>query len=136
MSDTAIGARGNSRPDHTHNLPEKAPHRPTRAVSRQQSFTSDKLTGRHWFTSAQVADLIHRAFNSGFVHGVGEGAAHEAHRQSELMLDALAAALIVPPFSEAELRREGYRQTARREADTAAAYPWRTDHPGGPVATW
>ncbi len=54
---------------------------------------------------------------------------------TELNLDAIARGVRAPAFSEAALRREGYRRTARREWDTAAVHPWRGDHPGGELAT-
>ena len=126
MPDTASRTRvGTSRPDNTRTRHVNAAQRVTQALNRQQVFTR-----------AQVADLIHRAYQSGFLHGVELGAEDEARRQSDLMLADIEAALAVPPFTERSLRMEGYRATARREADIAAGHPWRGDHTGGAVPVW
>lgn len=92
------------------------------------------------YTAGQLAYLMGIAARWGreaaFSSGVAAGELHAREDFAEMMLDGLTRAIAVPVFSEAALRREGYRQNARREADTAAAYSWRTDHPGGPVPDW
>lgn len=96
-----------------------------------------------WFTREQLAYVLALALSAGEaerqadeIRAWGRGFRAGAEHVAELELDALARGLAEQPFSEIVLRREGYRRTARRKADMAAGVPWRTDHPGGPVAEW
>lgn len=98
------------------------------------------LTLGHTFDRAQVAGLMAGAARWGvdeaYERGFTDGSRCARAEVSALNLAAIRAAIDTPAFTEIWHRREGYRQAARHGADTAAAYPWRSDHPGGPVADW
>lgn len=94
------------------------------------------VTLGHVFTRGQVADLISRALSVAQVDAWGAGFLAGQNEAGERHMDVLAAAYRVGPFREIDARMEAFRRTTRREADIAGAYPWRTDHPGGPVPAW
>lgn len=107
------------------------------ALGRMRGMLADPSAT---FTRTQLVWFISAAMRMGHEHGhaMGLEQGDRAGRSAvaELILDALAHPSTRAPFSERELRMEGYRNTARREHDTAAAHPWRTDHPGGSVPVW
>lgn len=90
------------------------------------------VTTAETFSRAQVADLIARALEVGTVGGEQDG--WDAAQAT--LSAAVVAAGPAYVFTERWHRMEGYRRRARREHDIAARWPWRTDHPGGPVPDW
>jgi hypothetical protein len=98
------------------------------------------LTLGQGFTRAQVADLMAMSAKWGqeeaYERGLSDGRRAAEDDLTRVALDTIARTVAGPVFTEQRHRAEASRYRARREADTAARHPWRTDHRGGPVPDW
>ena len=92
------------------------------------------LRGAQSFTRAQVADLIHRAFQSGYDHGHGEGFwdGYQTRTAEWNQWAARTVAKVVPRD-----KRDGDAFAwLRWQRDSAARLPRPGDWQGGPAPMW